>query len=769
MKRIKIRLITSLLLVVVLMAGCIACGKSDNIQVPVLKDEFTGNENENTGTGEQTAKDNLITNGDFSNGLAGWNSEIAGAAKAALEEKEQSAVIAIENYGEKEEDIQFFYEGFVLQRNGVYEVSFDVDSNVARKADIRVRQNDGNNRNYYDKHFDIKKGVNHFTFKFSMKSKSDDSPRLEFNLGLQKADSELENNVLVFDNISLILLEMREIINEKVNETTSEKERKEIMSTMDNGNSINLNQVGFLPNARKTCVVRAEGISDTFTLIDASGKDVYKGTLTGPVDAKYAEEKVYQGDFSDFVTPGKYSVKISNGDVSSSFEIGDEVYKNLLRDALLMLTIQRCGVETTADFAGKAAHPACHNTEAVIYGTDKKKDVTGGWHDAGDYGRYIVAAATTVDDLFLTYEDFPALWSADDLGIPESGNGIPDILDEAKFELDWMLKMQDEVSGGVYHKVTCYQFPGFVMPQAETEELVISPISNTATGDFAAVMAKASVIYKDYYPEFSKQALECAIKAYDYLEQHMDAPGFKNPDDIRTGEYGDGCFEDEMYWAAVELYKCTGNTKYKDYFEASINKSVMHGLGWDAMGTYGNIAYLTMDEKDKNPELVNKIISAIGDEATKYLNNSKSDGYMVALGGNYCWGSNLAVCAYARQMLLAARYSNSEEFTKAAYDQVSYLLGQNATGYSFVTGYGTLSPVNPHHRLSYASGSVVPGMVVGGPNSGLQDDFVAKNYKGVPAAKVYADHLDSYSTNEITIYWNSPFIYLLSAVIEENK
>lgn len=765
MNRIK-RTVAALLLLA-LIAGCVACGQPDNIQVSELKDDVIAeNSLDNL---EQSAIENLLKNGDFSDGLTGWNSGTSDLAQMSIEEKEQAAVITIDNPGENEEDVQFYCEGFALQRNGVYAIAFDVDSDVERKADIRVRQNGGSNRNYYDKHFDVKKGTNHFEFKFSMKSKSDDSPRLEFNLGLPKADSALKNNSLTFDNISLVLLEMRDIIDEQVNETTSEKEQKEIMSTIDNGTSINLNQVGFLPKARKTCVVRAEGISSSFSLIDESGNEVYTGTLTGPVDAKYAEEKVYQGDFSDFNKPGKYSVKISNGDVSNSFEIGDDVYKKLLRDALVMLTIQRCGVETTADFAGKAAHPACHNTEAVIYGTDKRKDVTGGWHDAGDYGRYIVAAATTVDDLFLTYEDYPSLWSADDLGIPESGNGIPDILDEAKFELDWMLKMQDETSGGVYHKVSCYQFPGFVMPQAETEELVISPISNAATGDFAAVMAKASVIYKDFDPDFSRQALICAIKAYKYLEQHMDAKGFKNPEDIRTGEYGDECFEDEMYWAAVELYKCTGEEKYKEFFEASLNKAVMHGFGWDAMGTYGNIAYLTMDEKDKNPELVEKMIAAIGNEATKYLNNSKSDGYMVALGSNYCWGSNLAVCAYARQMLLAAKFSNSEEFKKAAYDQVSYLLGQNATGYSFVTGYGTLSPVNPHHRLSYASGSVVPGMVVGGPNSGLQDDYVAKNYKGVPAAKVYADHLDSYSTNEITIYWNSPFIYLLSAVMEDNK
>jgi len=753
-------------MIATLSLGCISCGNNNdgsNVgETEVITDTTQ------TGEDSQEEIENLISNGDFSEGLSGWGSVAENGGALDFSEQNATAVVQISNGGLVETDVAIYYDGFELVRNGVYELSFDLNSDLKRKIDVRVQQNGGNNRQYYDKHLDVKEGNKHYSFKFSMKSKSDSAPRLYFNLGTPDADTNISANNIKIDNVSLVLQEMRDIIDESVNETTTDKEQKEIMITM-NGASINLNQVGFLTNARKTCVVRAENIEDSFSIIDSTGKEVYKGKLTGPVDATYAQEKVLQGDFSDFTVPGKYSVKISNGDVSGSFEIGDNVYDKLLKDALLMLTIQRCGIETTSDYAGGTAHPACHTSEAVIYGTDIKKDVSGGWHDAGDYGRYIVAAATTVDDLFLTYEDYPRLWASDNLGIPESGNGVPDILDEAKYELDWMLKMQDEKTGGVYHKVTCYSFPGFVMPQAETEELVISPISNTATGDFAAVMAKASVLYKDYYPEFSAKALESAKKAYLYLEEHMDAKGYKNPDEITTGEYGDSSFEDEMYWASVELFKCTGEAKYKEYFESSISKSVTHGFGWDAMGTYGNIAYLTMDEKDQNPELSKKLTDSIVGAATTYLENSKSDGYMVALGSNYCWGSNLSVCAYARQMILASKYSNTEEFNKAAYDQISYLLGQNATGYSFVTGYGTLSPVNPHHRLSYASGSLVRGMVVGGPNSGLQDDYVKKLYQGIPAAKVYADNLDSYSTNEITIYWNSPFVYLLSAIISQNQ
>ena len=137
--------------------------------------------------------------------------------------------------------------------------------------------------------------------------------------------------------------------------------------------------------------------------------------------------------------------------------------------------MQRCGMELTADIAGDFAHPACHTDIATVYGTDEQIDVTGGWHDAGDYGRYVVPGAKTVADLFLSYEESEAA-NGDDFGIPESGNGVPDLLDEARYELEFFFKMQAD-NGGVYHKVTCAVFPETVMPQDETDPLIICPIS----------------------------------------------------------------------------------------------------------------------------------------------------------------------------------------------------------------------------------------------------------------------------------------------------
>lgn len=173
-----------------------------------------------------------------------------------------------------------------------------------------------------------------------------------------------------------------------------------------------------------------------------------------------------------------------------------------------MLYLQRCGTKVEDD---KFGHPSCHDSIATIYKTDQKIDVSGGWHDAGDYGRYVVAAAKAVADLMYAYEANPEIYS-DNIGIPESGNGTPDILDEVRYELEWMLKMQDKSDGGVYHKVTCDTFPGYVMPEKETKPLIVMPKSTTATADFAASMAMAYEFYKDIDADFAAKCLDAAKK-----------------------------------------------------------------------------------------------------------------------------------------------------------------------------------------------------------------------------------------------------------------
>ncbi len=748
--------------VLVLAVSLTACGKSAenvpttaNVSEETVASEETETEmqsEEDAGSGTASS-DNLIKNGDFHNELVGWGTYVGKGGVGTMTNKGGEGNVKINKVGNANYAVQAYYDGFELKNGGVYEFAFDMSSTVSRQVEARIQVNGGDYHPYTDQYIDVNSDMQHYSFTFTMEEGTDPAPRLCFNLGKPEGVDSLDEHDVRLDNVSLILVDASGIAEEDLDVEVSD---------------INTNQVGFLPSARKTFVARCETEgNNNFEIIDESGNVVYTGSMDGQLEAKAAGEKVYRGDFSDFKTIGTYKIRVADHE-SFPFVIGDEVYNDILKDSVIFLYSQRCGCEIDKNIVGAFAHKECHTGDAVVYGTDEHKTVKGGWHDAGDYGRYVVPGAVTVADLFLTYDDNKELWDSefgDNVGIPESGNGIPDILDEAKYELEFMLQMQDGSTGGVYHKISGYEFPGFVMPDAEKEQMVLAPISSAATADFAAVMARASVIYKSVDSRFASDCLDAAKRAWTALESMPVGQGYHNPDDILTGEYPDMRDVDERYWAAIELYKVTGDKKYEDYFSKDLDQYVMHGFGWAQVSSYGNIAYLSMDSKKQNQNYVNKIKDDILRNADEIFQKVQSDGYRCDLGEDYVWGSNMLVVNNARQLLLAYSINNDINYKNAAYDQLSYILGQNATSYCFVTGYGSLSPENAHHRPSMATGEVLPGMLVGGPDKNLEDPFAKATLAGLPMAKCYADSDQSYSTNEVTIYWNSPFIYLISNII----
>lgn len=697
---------------------------------------------------------NLLSNGDFAAGSENWGTFITRAGSGEFTVVDGVGTFNIVTTGTDDYSVQLYYDEFPLKVGGVYELSFDIASDMARVGSARIQLNGGDYRGYVEDTFEITEQMQTFSYTFEM-AETDPLPRLCFNLGTPKDGEAYGRHTVLLDNISVKLVDASNIFEEEI---------------VDLSVDCNTNQVGFLPNARKTVIVSSANPGTEFDLVDEKGNVVYTGTYTATIDDTLSSgEVVSQGDFSDFTTPGTYKIVSKDGMESYPFVIGEGVYDELLKDTFRMLYMQRCGTELTEEYAGDFAHPVCHTTEAIIYGTNEKKEVGGGWHDAGDYGRYVVPGAQTIQDLFLAYENFPEIWNgenADNMDIPESGNGIPDILDEARYELDWMIKMQDEKSGGVYHKVTCKEFPGFVMPQEETEELYLAPISTAATADFAAVMAKSSEVYKDIDPKFAKNCLAVAKKAWEYLEVTPNVTGYRNPDDILTGEYPDGQDKDERFWAAAELYKVTQEDKYRVHLEETMEKYILQGYGWSEMGSYGLHAYLSLEEELKNPVYVEKIKEMVVTKADKMLGFSNANGYFAAVD-SFAWGSNLTICSNGRQMLFAAELTGEDEYRVAAYDQLQYVLGQNALSYCYVSGYGTHFPVNMHHRPCIVTGNVMKGMVIGGPNQNLEDPFAKALLADMPPAKCYLDNNQSFSTNEVTIYWNSPFIYLLSSQMQE--
>ncbi len=683
---------------------------------------------------------NMISNGDFSDGASEWTVYTnMGQGSIAVEDEEM--IVNVDKVGDLDYCVQVNRGGFGLEQGVKYQLSFDVKCDIEREFEWRIQINGGDYHPYIsDKEAKATTEYTTIEVEFEMTDDSDPAPSMCFNLGNHVgAEKGVDPHKMYFDNVCLkIIDDSGRVVNEAV-----EIEEK----------NININQVGYKTTDDKIAVFRGDKADKEFNVVDAeSEKVIYTGTIDDKFVNKTADETNYYGDFSSLTEAGTYKIVTETMGESYSFTISDDVYDDVYSDVINMLYLQRCGVALSEKDAGAFAHKACHTSKATIYGTNKTIDVSGGWHDAGDYGRYVVPGAKTVADLLLTVAD-------------NDSENSKAILAEAKYELDWMLKMQDSATGGVYHKVTCAVFPGEVMPEEETDELIVSPISTTATGDFAAVMAMASEAYRSSNKSYADKCLKASKAAYEYLAENLAEPEFKNPSDIATGEYGDNSSRDEYFWAAAELYKVTGEDKYLEVIKNIIKNKNYSGLGWQEVGAYGLYAYLTTEEAALDSSTTYKDAKdkflAIAD---KFVETAKSDGYRVSVGESYPWGSNMTVANNGMLLLMANKIEPKKEYTEAAKAHLDYILGTNATTYCFVTGYGTLSPSNPHHRPSQVAGECMVGMLIGGPDSDLEDPYAKQVLKDLPAAKCYADSAQSYSCNEVTIYWNSPLIYLISGV-----
>lgn len=553
--------------------------------------------------------------------------------------------------------------------------------------------------------------------------------------------------------------------------TTQEPTEETTESTIseDDGEKVpkvKVNQAGYGRKDKKIAVFADLDEDDTtFTVVEAdTNKVVFKGKLSEQVENVSAGEKNCTGDFSELKEVGTYKVVSGKGEESYSFTIGENVHENVFRNALCMFYLQRCGQELDEEHAGDFAHPECHSEEACLYGTEQKIDVSGGWHDTGSYERSVVFGAKATADLMLAYEKNPEAFS-DETGIPESGNGVSDVLDEVRYELEWMLKMQNQESGGVYHKVGGGNVSDVVMPQGETEELTVAPISNTATGDFAAVMAMASRVYQKVDRDFAQRCIVAAENAWFYLEEHQSEENIYDSEKSLADESQDISSADEMFWAAAELCKTTDDVVYVESVkELYPQMKSLYGFGWKDVSGYGAYAALTSEalalDSSNFPQ---DLKTAFLKEAEQALTIAKKNPYMVRKIGRYERGSNMGIANMGLLLYLANEIEPKETYVEYAKNHLNYLFGVNATGYCFVTGEGTLSPENPCHKPSQVLEKTMPGMLVGGPDSDLEDTYAEAVFIDTPVAKCYVDDVECSACNGVAVYWNAPLIYLLAA------
>lgn len=541
-------------------------------------------------------------------------------------------------------------------------------------------------------------------------------------------------------------------------------------SDVNTQKKIFVNQAGYAPEAVKIAVLPFD--CDEFFIQNEKGETCFSGKTRAFGLDENSRDDIWQADFSDWKEPGTYRV-VAGGEESVSFTIGENVYLPLMKDITRAFYYLRCGQELLPEHAGEYTHKACHRTLAREWENHEvEKEVFGGWHDAGDYGRYVTAAACALCHLLYAYVLYPDVFANLEMNIPESGCGVPDILSECRYELEWIIKMQRE-DGGAYHKETTAQHAAFVMPEDDHGQLYLLPVSSMATADLAAVCALAARVYRPFDGAFADKLEKTAAHSYRWLMENPDFIGFRNPEGCGTGGYSERDDYSNRFWAAAEMYALTGDSIYHEHMVKAMNKRFpLSQLGYGDVGGFGILCYLLCG-REKDAQLEERFRNAFLGDAQRFEKLMESCGYGAAMAGSdYIWGSNMVLMKHAMTFAIADRLEGGDRYLPAVCRQMDYLMGVNPFGISYVTGNGEHRCNWPHLRPSSCDGieECIPGMVCGGPNRRPADvDALKLIPEGTPPMKCFADHDGCYSLNEITIYWNSPTVFALACMMSKLK
>ena len=532
---------------------------------------------------------------------------------------------------------------------------------------------------------------------------------------------------------------------------------------------IRINQIGFYPSSVKQFTIVDTKASD-FKLVDSYSNKVFSGKLIDQGTWETSGEKVMLGDFSGFTAPGAYYVVVDDTIASFPFKIGENIYKPILRAAVKSYYFQRASMPIEERYGGEYQRAAGHPDDKCFYHPSSGRSEgtlssPGGWYDAGDYGKYVVNASLSTGQMLLLLEQYPRVITDGGQNIPESSNDINDLWDELRYELDWILTMQDD-DGGVYFKLTAKTFGDFIMPDAYDLDRYIIGKGTASTLDFSAVLAQASRLYKDIDPKWSAKALDASVKAWNWALKNDDL-AFKNPEDVNTGEYGDDEFSDDFFWAAAELYLATEEDQYKVALN-TYKQEYTHKLADSWKRFVRNVAFHSLlENKDRlNEEMASALTQGHIALADGILDKIAVHPYRIALD-SFEWGSNSDILNQATILCMAHRLTDDEKYLIGAEQITDYIFGKNATGYSFLTGYGSKKVMFPHHRPSGADSIAdpVPGFIIGGPNNDRQDAHLVEYGSEFPA-KAYMDVEASFASNEVCINWNAPAVYVLGYLQE---
>lgn len=595
------------------------------------------------------------------------------------------------------------------------------------------------------------------------------------------------------------------------------------------------NQYGYFPSLSKiaTYKVVAEDFQSprTWRLVDGQGAVLVTGqTLPIGEDAN-SGDVIHHIDFTTVATEGDdFQIEVDDGDdtlVSHPFRISTSLFETLKYQALSYFYHNRSGVEILESVVGDAqwARPAGHLSDMAVEtfvckatpdaDTCRTADVSGGWYDAGDHGKYVVNGGISVWTLLNQYERSQYLGlNVRDFGrgtmalpVEESRNRLPDILDEVKWQIEWMLKMQipagEPFAGMAYHKMHDDGWTGLPLaPHEDPKTRYIQAPTTAATLNLAAVGAQCYRIYKRFDRHFARRCLKAAEAALDAAVANpmmlSGTPAADDPEPERFsmtngdggGMYDDQDVDDDLFWALAELYVSTRKRHYKNALlahelygrynkENDIHSVPFDLYNWGRTNMLGAISIATVGaRKHLNADIIDTQVSLLVAAADAYAQIAEEPGYSVPLDSRSLpWGSNSSVTNNMMVLALANDLTceQSTKYVDAISNGLSYLFGHNPLGVSYVTGYGEVAVEQPHHRF-WANAkderypTPPPGVMSGGPNSSHASTgdpvSAAKVDENCPPETCFIDDIGSWSTNEITINWNSPFAWIVAYMDE---
>ncbi len=557
----------------------------------------------------------------------------------------------------------------------------------------------------------------------------------------------------------------------------------------DTGPRVRVNQVAYVPQGPKGATVVTEATTPLpWQLRDAKGKVVAQGRTTPRgVDAS-SGQNVQTIDFGSYRRKGSGYTLTADGETSRPFDIDAAAYKKLRRDALKFYYTQRSGIEIRDDLRPGYGRPAGHVDVAPNQGDgnvpcqpgvcDYRLDVRGGWYDAGDHGKYVVNGGISVWELLNAYERSPGVRKVG-LAIPESASRTPDLLEEVRWELDFLLRMQvpagQPYAGMAHHKIHDAAWTGLpLLPHLDPQARELHPVSTAATLNVAAVAAQAARLYQPFDRAFAQRALAAARTAYTAAKAN---PALYAPesDGVGGGAYNDTKVTDDFYWAAAELYLTTGERQYSaDVLASPEHTADVFGAGafdWASTAAAGRLDLALVPNRLPGLAAVKASVVAGAD---KYLAIQKQHAYGVpyAPAGNmWDWGSNSTILNNMVVIAAAHDLTGRDRYRDGVLTGLDYIFGRNALNMSYVTGYGEVSSHNQHSRwyakqLDPALPNPPVGTLAGGANSSIQDPYAQSKLTGCVGQFCYIDDIQSWSTNELTINWNAPLAWVAAYVAD---